>query len=271
MILPFPNLNPRFRKDNPNTRPAMYNHTMFPPPALLSTGYPALDLALGGGCPPGALVELSGPVGSGKTSLCQQLAASCQRRVCPVAWIDCDHTFDPAYARRGGVDLAGLYLAQPGWLEAALDMAGCLLQNGAVGLLVLDGLDALPGLEEARRPLAVQPEEEQPDEAYKRLLSPWLRQVRPALRLWQTTLLVTHQGGSRRLSQAYHSLAGQLGRLALPLQAALRIQLEPGELLHNGNGKAVCGQRINARILKNRLKTSLQLAEFDIMYSQDIY
>jgi len=240
------------------------------PLAPLSTGSPALDLALGGGCPPGAIAELYGPAGSGKTTLCQQLAASCQRQARPVAWIDCDPTFTPAYARRCGVDLAQFYLVQPGWLEAALEIAGCLLESGQIGLVVLDGLDALPDLEEQQRPLVVQPEEVMPEDAYRLLLSPWLRRMRPMLRLWKACLVVTHQGGSRRISQVYHGLAGQLGRLALPLQAGLRIQLEPGKLLYSGGGKIVSGQRIRAHLLKNPLKTSLQSAEFDIMYSQDV-
>lgn len=235
-----------------------------PPSSPLSTGSFGLDLALGGGCPPGVVVELYGPEESGKTTLCQHLAASCQENDRPVAWINCDYTFDPAFARRCGVDLEQLYLVQPGWLEAALEMSACLLQSGTFGLVVLDGLDALPTLEEYR------PVETEPEAGYKSLLSPWLRRFKPALQFWQTTLVVTHQGERRRISQTYHALSGQLGRLALPLQAAVRIRMEPLDLLHAGPRRVVAGRRVRARVVKNPLKASLQITEFDIMYSQGV-
>lgn len=236
----------------------------------ISTGLFGLDLALGGGAPADSLVELYGPQESGKTSLAFSLAVQAQSAGRTVAWIDADHTFDPAYARRCGLDLPGLILVQPGWLEAGLDMTEALAASGSIGLAVLDGLDAQPGYNEvfsfARRA-------DPPDWQSTPQFSPWLRRIGDCLRRWQTALVIIHGGleqprQSRPVSRAYHELADNLGRLALSLQATLRLKMAPQARLRQG--RQAVGQRVRAEIMKYSLKPCLPAAEFDIMYSQGV-
>jgi recombination protein RecA len=112
------------------------------------TGFRALDESLGGGLPRPGIVELFGPAGCGKTTLALQVVAHLQRGGLTAAWIDADHTFDPAYAAALGVAIEGLPLAQPETAEQALEMARTLAASGAVDLVVIDSAAALaPKLE----------------------------------------------------------------------------------------------------------------------------
>src|SRR6201747_686912 len=72
----------------------------------ISTGSLSLDVALGvGGLPRGRIVEVFGPESSGKTTLVYHVIAESQRRGGLCAFIDAEHSMDPAYAKRIGVDI----------------------------------------------------------------------------------------------------------------------------------------------------------------------
>ncbi len=117
-------------------------------PDALSTGFAALDAALGGGLPRGYLVEIFGPEGSGKTTLALRMAAAVQAGGGTAAWIDAERAFDPAYAARLGIALERLPVARPESAEKALEMARRLALSHSVDLLVVDSAAALaPELE----------------------------------------------------------------------------------------------------------------------------
>ncbi len=80
-----------------------------PPPRVLRptapTGIAALDEALNGGLPIGAITELTGPECSGRTSLALSFLACLTKdnRVC--AWIDVSDTLHPESAAAAGINL----------------------------------------------------------------------------------------------------------------------------------------------------------------------
>jgi recombination protein RecA len=118
------------------------------PEAFFPSGFRALDETLGGGFPRSHIVELFGPSGCGKTTLAIQCVAHVQKNLLTAAWIDADHTFDPAYASRLGVDVESMPLAQPASAEQGLEIARTLAGSGAVDLIVVDSAAALvPRLE----------------------------------------------------------------------------------------------------------------------------
>src|SRR4051812_31307708 len=106
------------------------------PSPSLPTGFPPLDQAIGGGLPRGAIVEIFGPPGCGKSALAVRIAALLQRSGGAAAWIDAEHTFDPALAARAGLALEHLPVAQPATAEQALEIARTLAASGAVDLIV---------------------------------------------------------------------------------------------------------------------------------------
>jgi recombination protein RecA len=118
------------------------------PDSFFPTGFGALDEVLGGGFPRGRMVELFGPSGCGKTTLAIQCVAHAQQKSLTAAWIDADHTFDPAYAERLGVDMNRVPFAQPENAEQGMEIARQLAGSGAVDLIVVDSAAALvPRLE----------------------------------------------------------------------------------------------------------------------------
>ncbi len=110
----------------------------------ISTGSLGLDVALGvGGVPRGRVVEIFGPESSGKTTLAFHIIAEAQKAGGKAAFIDAEHAMDPMYARRIGVNVDDLLLAQPDNGEQALEIAELLIRSGALDVLVVDSVAAL--------------------------------------------------------------------------------------------------------------------------------
>jgi recombination protein RecA len=112
--------------------------------ASIPTGSLALDIALGiGGIPRGRIVEVYGPEGSGKTTVCLHVIAEAQAKGGITAFIDAEHALDPTYARALGVNIDQLLVSQPDSGEQALEIADLLVRSGAVDLVVIDSVAAL--------------------------------------------------------------------------------------------------------------------------------
>src|ERR671935_1616087 len=111
---------------------------------VIPTGSLALDIALGvGGIPRGRIVEVFGPEGSGKTTVCLHIIAEAQRKGGITAFIDAEHALDPTYARNLGVNIDELLVAQPDSGEQALEIADMLVRSGAVDVVAIDSVAAL--------------------------------------------------------------------------------------------------------------------------------
>jgi recombination protein RecA len=203
---------------------------------VLATGFSALDTALGlGGLSRGAIVELFGPPGCGKTTLALQIAAHVQEEGFAAAWIDAERSFDPAYSSALGVSLERLPVVKPESAEQALEIARQLAESGAVDLLIVDCAAALvPRLELAAHlgsaGLGLQ----------GRVLGSGLRRLARAVATSGAVALFLNQvraRGDRAGSEAETTAGGP----SLKLYAAARIALEaPG------------GGRVCFRVLKNK-------------------
>src|SRR5260370_40946405 len=113
-----------------------------PPESFFSSGFRPLDEALGRGFPRGHMIELFGPSGCGKTTLAIQCVAPIQKNALTDARLDRDHTFDPAYATRLGVDMERVPFAQPASAEQGLEIARTLAGSRRVDLLGVDSAAA---------------------------------------------------------------------------------------------------------------------------------
>jgi recombination protein RecA len=208
----------------------------------LSTGFPSLDHALGsGGLPRGRIVELFGPSSAGKTTLALQIVAHLQQSGATAAWIDADHSFDPAYAAQLSVDLDKLPVAQPESAEEALEVTRQLAVSGAIDLVVLDSAAALVPRMELETALG-----DSSPGLQSRVLASGLRKLSGALARTGTAILFLNQtrgGGSESEVSA--------GGPGLKLYAAVRVLLEPA-----GRGGA------RFRMVKN--KVAVPFAEGEI-------
>ena len=111
---------------------------------VVSSGCLSLDLALGcGGYPKGRIVEIYGPESSGKTTLTLHAVAEAQKQKGVCAFIDAEHALDTNYAKKIGVNLDNLLIAQPDTGEQALDIVETLVRSESVDLVVVDSVAAL--------------------------------------------------------------------------------------------------------------------------------
>src|SRR5437764_12145639 len=111
---------------------------------VIPTGSMSLDIALGvGGIPRGRIVEVFGPEGSGKTTVCLHIIAEAQRHGGIAAFVDAEHALDPTYARALGVNIDELLVSQPDNGEQALEIADMMVRSGALDLVVVDSVAAL--------------------------------------------------------------------------------------------------------------------------------
>ncbi len=114
------------------------------PVEVIPTGALSLDIALGvGGVPRGRIVEIFGPESSGKTTLVYHIIAQAQALGGICAFVDAEHSIDPIYAQRIGVDTDELLVSQPDYGEQALEIVDVLVRSGAVDVVAVDSVAAL--------------------------------------------------------------------------------------------------------------------------------
>jgi recombination protein RecA len=230
----------------------------------ISSGSLRLDLALGtGGLPRGQIIEISGPIESGKTTLCLHVIVEAQKLGEMCAWIDADHTFTAQYAAHCGVTNDQLYLCEPSNAEQALEITQTLVSSGALAVIILDSVDSLVTQNELDSPLDVLSADDM-----HRILSQWLHRL--AVECRETgTMLIFSSRTPAQLSATYHGLKADLARLALPMQAALRLKMR--QLLPPGGEWSRLEQRIEVKILKNSLNPCFKTAVVDIIINKGVY
>jgi len=111
--------------------------------APLPTGIPEVDAVIGG-VPRGAITEIVGREGAGRTSVLLRLLASATSGGETCAYVDTGDVFDPAGAAASGVALSQVvWVRCGGEVSHALRAADYFVQAGGFGLVALD-LGAVP-------------------------------------------------------------------------------------------------------------------------------
>ncbi len=111
----------------------------------IETGLITLDREVFGcgGVPRGRIIEIVGPESSGKTTIALAFIAAEQKDGGMAAYIDAEHSLDPTYASKLGVDVDNLMVSQPDYGEHALGTVEALVRSGLVSIVVIDSVAAL--------------------------------------------------------------------------------------------------------------------------------